>query len=527
MTNDIATPIPVCLLDDSQTRRQVTLHLELPGGVEVVGGGVGEARMPDVPQEPSEAGGKRYKFTTTVSGKSALPWGRLYVRASPPHRRGAPAGDLKHGEMARVSYWTEWAEGRSPKTTLPVRAVTLPPTPRLKRMMLALGWWSLADTRAWPEGLRAAEAIGLNTLSTFTMWMKPDEADLWNLAEEGRKQGFKLLNVDSTWHRMMERHKKDAEVYCQLADGKHGERMCPSYRGRFYAEELQRVASQCARLRPDYLSTDVELWNWRGPVDAEKCARCQADKEKSGLADWAEWRLQKGFEMWRDLHEAVQKAASKSVEMGCYDWRPGKTYQFTWPFDRLYPKHLHNSQPSTYTPLEPWHIELVGNEAREDRSKLPKSDVLPWLTPGDAGAFPGEALRCAMLECFLNGARGIHFWSSRYWDTEYLVAYNQAVRAVAAVEDIIVDGTLYDGAKAEPPARVSGMIRGNDLALLVGEYYGSTPTTVNVTLAVPAASEVVDAETGTKLGEVEAGQARKLEVKLGEHRSRVLWLRPR
>ena len=203
--------------------------------------------------------------------------------------------------------------------------------------------------------------------------------------------------------------------------------------------------------------TNVELWSWTGPVDAEKCTRCQADKEKSGIADWAQWKLQKGFEMWSDLYNAVQAAVKKAgggpVEMGCYDWQPGKNYQFIWPFDRLYPKYLQNGQVSTYTPLEPYQIEFVGDRVREDRSKLPRSDVLPYLTPGDAGAFTGEALRCAMLECFLNGARGIHFWSDRYWDGEYLVAYNQAVRAVAPIEDIIVDGKLYDGAKAEAPAR--------------------------------------------------------------------------
>jgi len=172
-------------------------------------------------------------------------------------------------------------------------------------------------------------------------------------------------------------------------------------------------------------------------------------------------------------------------------------------------------------------LGFIGDEVRKDRTKLPKSDLLPWLTPGDAGAFTGEALRCAMLECFLNGARGIHFWSGRYWDAEYLLAYNQAVRAVAPIEDIIVDGKLYDGAKVAAPARVSGMINGNDVALLVGEYYGHGPATVNVTLTAPAAGPVVDTETDEKIGSIGAGPGQKIAVKLDGHRSRVLWIRPR
>lgn len=187
-------------------------------------------------------------------------------------------------------------------------------------------------------------------------------------------------------------------------------------------------------------------------------------------------------------------------------------------------KLVHNAQVSTYTPLLPYHIELVGNEVREDRKRLPRTDILPWLTPGDSGAFTAEALRCAMLECFLNGSRGIHFWSNRYWDGEYFLGYNQAVRAVAAVEDIIVDGQLYERATVDRPAQVSGMVGGNDIALLVAEYYGSAPVTVAVNLQVPAASDVVDAETGRKLGALAAG-TRTLAVKLDEHRSRVLWIR--
>jgi hypothetical protein len=236
--------------------------------------------------------------------------------------------------------------------------------------------------------------------------------------------------------------------------------------------------------------------------------------------------------MWSGLHTAVaaavKAAGAKAVELGCYDWRPGLDYQFFWPFDRLYAAGvLANSQCSTYTALDPYDLGFIGDECRRDRSRLPKTEGLPWLSPGDAGAFTGESLRCAMLECFLNGSRGIHFWSSRYWDGEYLAAYNEAVRAVAAVEDIIMDGQLYTRAKVQAPARVSGMVRGRDVALLVGEYYGHGPETVNVKLSVPAASDVIDTETGQKLGRLQAGPGRTLAVKLDWHRSRVLWIRPR
>jgi hypothetical protein len=85
---------------------------------------------------------------------------------------------------------------------------------------------------------------------------------------------------------------------------------------------------------------------------------------------------------------------------------------------------MQSSQVSTYSYLAPNRLELIGNEARQDRSRLAHSDVLPWLSPGDAGTFPGEAFQWALLECYANGARGAWFWSSRVWDSESLIAYN-------------------------------------------------------------------------------------------------------
>lgn len=518
VTSNIATPQPILLLDESGIARTIKLHLEMPPGIELMdgpGGGMG-VKVDDARTERSEAG-THYAMTSEISGQSSLPWAKLTMQAS-----------LPPGTQTSLRAWIEWEGGRSGVVTVPVTIAEIPPAPRCQRLAMGLGWWPLADTRAWPDGLHAARTIGLNTLATFTMWMDPEDQALWDFAREARQAGFRLMNVDSAWHVMMSRHKDEPDLFCQFADGTTGASFCPSYRGPAYAEEIKRVAAENARLRPDFLSEDVELWSWAGPPDVDKCTRCQADKAASGLATWEEWRLAKGYEMWRDLHDAVQAAVAAAggepVEIGGYDWRPGKDYQFFWPFDRLYRDGLvHNAQVSTYTPLFPYHIGLLGDEVRGDRRLMETTENLPWLSPGDAGVFTAEALRCAMLECFLNGSRGIHFWSNRYWDGESFLGYNQAVRAVAAAEDIIIDGQLYDAVSVAPPARVSAMIRGNDLALLVGEYYGHEPVTLLVTLEVPAASVVTDAETGERLGQLAAGQ-QTIAVSLGEHRSRVLLL---
>jgi hypothetical protein len=210
--------------------------------------------------------------------------------------------------------------------------------------------------------------------------------------------------------------------------------------------------------------------------------------------------------------------------MGVYDFRPGRAYQFFWPFDKLYPDTMHSGQVSTYTPLEPFHIELVGNEVREDREKLPRSDQLPWITPGDAGTFSGEVFYYTLLECFCNGSRGVNFWSGRVWDADLLAAYARAIRAVAPVEDVLVDGDLF------PPevrglGRASGMRGGDDIVLLVADYHGDTDGIVTIRLKLDKPVRVLDLDREEELGQVNAGES-DFAVELGDDRARILHFRP-
>jgi len=215
------------------------------------------------------------------------------------------------------------------------------------------------------------------------------------------------------------------------------------------------------------------------------------------------------------------------IEMGGYAFRPGANYQNIWPIDRLYPKFMQNTQVSTYTPLFPHHLELIGDRVRADRAILPRSDVLPWLTPGDAGVFPGEMFRYALLECFANGARGLHFWSGRLWDTELLTAYARVIRNVAPVEDIIVEGDLLTGAAAEPATRVSGMRRGHQMFLLVADYWKPPGTkAVKVTIPVDVESRVIDLDAGRDVALIKPDQ-NCFTVELDRELARVFHVQPK
>ncbi len=512
-TTNLTTPNPIGMVMPAEAEAEdVTVALDLPKGTRLVTGGLGGNEFDVAAGEQIEGGAfTRYELQTAVE-KNTKTWGRIFI-----------GGDWRDGQEGKLRYRLTRSTGEpGPLISVPLRAIEVPPTPQPEQLVVGLSWYGLDALRTWPDGLSAFKALGMNTVTSFVHWMREDEQ--WKFWDECAAEGFKRLNIDSTFHRMA----KNDEIYCQFEDGTHGSRLCPSYRGEYYQKEIQRVAQQCARAKPDYLFADIELWSWRGPVDSRKCTRCQADFAKSGLDSWEDWQLAKGFEMWSDVvkavRAAVKEAGAPEVEFGVYDWRAGKDYQFTWPFDRLYPDYLQSSQVSTYTPLFPYHIALIGDEVREDREGLPKADVLPWITPGDAGTFSGDSFRYALLECFANGARGMNFWSGRLWDAELLAAYARVVRDVAPVEDLIINGELLEGAEVAEPARVSGIVNGDEMMVLVADYLRPAPTEVSVKLPVRKPSVVVDLDTAEEVGKIAPGEA--LTVPLPGERARLLHVKP-
>jgi len=514
-TTNVNTPNPIGLVMPPEAQaEEVTVTIELPKGTWLISGGMGGVHASDTEGEEVDDGAfTRYKFVANAASTTKS-WGRIFI-----------GGNWQDKQVGELRYSLRRASGETtPLISVPLRAIEVQKTPQPEKIVAGFGWYSLPDVKDWPDGLASLRNLGINTVSSFVHWMKDDDEELWSFWDQCADRGFRRLSIDSTFHRIV----KADEIYCQFEDSKHGSRLCPSYRGVYYQKEVRRVAHQCARSKPDYLFCDIELWGWRGPVDAEKCTRCKADFQGSGLETWDEWKLQKGYDMWTDVVEAVRHSVravdGSEVEFGVYDWRAGKAYQFIWPFNRLYPEYLQSSQVSTYTPLYPYHISLMGDECREDRSHLPKSDVIPWITPGDAGTFSGERFRYALLECFANGARGMNFWSNRVWDAELMAAYARVLRDIAPVETLIISGKLLDSAEIESPGRISGVINGGEMLVLVADYLRTSPTELGIKLPVKNRCVVTDLDTCEEIGKISNDEW--LTIPLHTERARFLHVGP-
>jgi hypothetical protein len=519
LASNTSLPIPVGLSTQAAAGSDVTLRIDLPPGVTIPGGKIGGITVAPMQPKVLADGWNQYIFEATKAKADKI-FGQVYMQAP----------GWKDGQSGELRYQFSSANWQSPQLSLPLRAVTVPAAPRLKNIMASLGWWD-GGTSGWPDELGAFRTLGINTFNVFGNWMPKKETDAaWVLREKARAEGFFISNIDSPFHPMLNKHKNDKEIYDQFEDGTVGTHLCISYRGPFYQEEIQRFATTMAQAKPRFASQDIELWS-SGPQDSLKCTRCQADFAASGLPTWEAWQEAEGKEMVGDLVMAARKtvkdAGGADFDNGMYDLRPGETYQNLFNQDKLYPVLVQHGQVSTYTSLQPDDLEFIGDQIREDRAKLTKNDLLPWITPGDAGTFSGGDFQWALLECYTNGARGVWSWSSRMWDSEDLIAYNKVIRAIAPLEDIIIGGELVgESAAVVGEGRISGIKMGPHMLLLAADYYGKSGGKLQLKLNLPAKCTIFDALSGESVQTDLAAGQHTISIPLEGQRARLLEVRP-
>ena len=490
----------------------------LPRGISVTGLELQNRLISPLTSRQEEDGSSTVSFACQLRGRSLSPWGRIYLRA-----------DNGCNERSEVQCWLDFGDG-GPRSVVKksCQRSSFKEIPPLKRLTFGLTTWPLTSVRRWPDSLNAIRRIGLNTIAVHEDEVSlGDEESLAQLAA-AREQGLQVLHFVSAFHGIVSRHPDDSEIFCQGATGPLGGQLCPSYRGKWYAEELNRLAVSAALLKPDYISADIELWDWAGPASSPSCTRCRADMSKSAIADRAQWLESKGFEMWSDLYRRVQAAAAAMgrsvVGLGGYDFRPGEVYQRVWPFDRLWAAGLTSgSQRSYYTPLGPYHQRELALQLRKDRLAVGRASGLPWITPGDSGTVSADQIRQAVLESVMNGALGVQFWSERYWDGETILGLHRALRALQPVEQSLLNGAPSNAVTGQGWARIASVQTSDEIVTLVSrDVSGNELEEIRVQLSWPAT--VDDPETGEILGTLEVGE-RLLPVNIGDSMARIIRFR--
>ncbi len=468
---------------------EVQMVLELPEGLEIV--------SPKITMEPVTVNRNSYKrallpMENRGSGFYPTP---VFFRAnrkefSIPLRVYARIGGVDHfvTETPIDAHWE-----------LPVI-----PEP-FKRLHVSLGWMAEVYALAWPDYFENWRRLGFNAVNSFPCYsvrtQEYKQNPKWftekiNFLDAALNKGFKVIMVDSPMHEMVRGHKPGSEVFCDVP-GQAANTLpndpCPSYRGKYYKEEMNRIA-ECARISaPDIVFNDMELFERNG----EKCLNCKAAAEKQGK-DVKEFLLECKTELNKNIRDAIYRGAvtagkKEMPPIGGYHRQPIDRFAFGENFFRIYPDYLNIAMPSLYVAGQ---AAVVHDNIKRNYLLLKKKDIIPWLTAGTFGKFESYKIEQMVLEALLNGSRGITYFA--YSDfAQAPLGYYYHAKALAAIrpyEDLIMDGDVLELSGSNKEMLYSGIRRGQEMLLLVGNYLNASETTLIKTpfSAIDAVKDIRD-----------------------------------
>jgi hypothetical protein len=383
------------------------------------------------------------------------------------------------------------------KSSVPIRIVTFPEVnPSFKRLSINLTWMGLRNGGNWRGFFKDWKNLGFTSVDCFPRyWSNKTEAKQKRLAE-ARSNGLKIVMNESPFHMMAKGHKPGEELFSQIP-GKKNSNLCPSYRGRFYAKEMERVSENIRKSKPDYVFWDIECW-YNGGREAKSCTRCKAGQQASGKP-MNEFLKDKITESFIDLRKAVKKgsAGNKMPIIGSYNHHAAKpVHHHIVDFNRVYPKYIDMAQPSLYVA---GRVKDIHNSVRKNYKILKKKVIIPWLSAGTYGEYPPYKLEQMILEALLNGANGITYYCFEDFDTPLDFYYHaKALAEIAPYEDLIMDGEVLEPTGSNKQLTYSGIKKGNEMLLLVGNYANSPSKTTYKTL-FRKVKEVKDLRSGKRL----------------------------
>lgn len=307
--------------------------------------------------------------------------------------------------------------------------------------------------------------------------------------EKARSAGYKIVFGYNGLLDMYRYNKHDGEVYCQ--DLPQKEVKCPTYRGKFYHAELDKITRAVSKFRPDYIQWDIEIWGKSMPY-VRNCSRCKAMKEKSGKS-WEDFLDDVSVELNSDLNQAVQKGVKQSnAKMPLlynYNRQPLTVSYHGFEKWALNGRFVDGGQPSLYVAGNELrvHDNVKGNFAlQKDKSKR---ILVPILTPGTYGAYEPYRLEQMIYETMLNGSRGFFYYPWRgFVSPIYFYYHAKAMQNVIKYQDLIFSGEIFKPDCSNTKISVSGVKTASEALVLLGNYQNAKESAA---LTAPIANAVV------------------------------------
>ncbi|MFA7231820.1 MAG: hypothetical protein WC071_11175, partial [Victivallaceae bacterium] len=465
ISTNVATPNSLTIQDmrdKASTKKPAQLVMELPEGISLTS-------SKPAKQEKITLNGMPYTRLTMpvpVLGKRAQTE-MLFFKAS------------KQPDAEAKANFYVLCNGETPvKQSVPVELIAIPEVkPELKRLHISLAWMQENLALDWPDFFADWRKLGFNSVSCFPRnWNTRNQAEYQSFLNSARDKGFAVVMNESPFHVMAKGHKPGEELFSQIP-GKENSNLCPSYRGNFYAGEMERVAENVKKTKPDYVFWDVECW-YNGANEAQKCSRCKTEQQASGKP-MDEFLKDKGTETFKDLYAAVKKgsAGGKMPIVASYNHHAEKpVHHLIVDFNRIYPQYVKYAQPSLYVAGRALDV----HDTIRANYKLTKSkNIIPWLSAGTYGEFEPKKMEPMILEALLNGACGITYYWYGDFDTPLDFYYHaKALAEIAPYENLIMDGEVLEPAGSNKQLTYSGIKNGNEMLLLIGNYANAPEETI-------------------------------------------------
>ena len=481
-------------------KKAFKLVLELPPELEIVGS---EAKSSDCLIEDKKA--IRWEISRRSSKKFPI-----YIRS---------IGKLT---SSKAVLYAECANEPVNKVEVPVELISIPEVPDLKRLHISLTWMRIGSAGKYPDFFDAWKHFGFNAVACFPRyWNGKIPAASQEFLEEARRRGFKIImNGSPFWGLYKLRLPAGAEIYSKFKDGRKSKDLCPCYTGKYYQQEMDRIA-RCAELaKPNYVFWDIECWH-KGAQDAAKCIACQKKMKNYKVKSLGEFLAMCGTKHMKDLRDAVKKGVGKSPMpiLATYDNEPQQPlYQHgVYDFNRIYPQYIEMAQPSLYVS---GRAKDVKESVRANHKLLKNKKIIPWLTPGCYGEYPSYKLEQMILEALINGSTGITYYQFQDFDTPLDFYYHaKALAEIAPYENLIVDGEVLEPAGSNKGLSYSGVKKDGEMLLLVGNYK-KVATQTAFTAPFSKVFEIKDLRSGKKLA-----PRKKIELSVPKGQIRLLYIK--
>jgi hypothetical protein len=383
----------------------------------------------------------------------------------------------------------------------PIHLVEIPEVPKLENLDISLAFMRDTQQQNWPNFLRDFQKIGFNYVATTPNHFRQlgeDPKPNITFLQDARNLGYKVVEVDSPFSVMWQTLQADIrgklldeaeaeQLYTQI-DGKRGKWMNILYRGKYYQNEIKRMAADAALTQPDQVYLDIEWWI-PSINESKNDPRVIAAWKQSGK-EWDAFVNDIGTEVLKTTVDAIRKAVpGKKLIVGLYDSDPkNAVYDGMFEWKQIYPSIIDIAMPSLYVQ---GRTQMVRDRIRFDYDAMQNREIIPWLSAGTYGEFDPKLMEPMILESILNGARGFTYYI--YGDFDPLDYYYQAkaLATLSSHQSLLKNGKPipYKGDNTE--LTYTCFASENEALLLAGNYAGAANGKMTLPLPFAGAKKVV------------------------------------